>query len=98
MICHQAVKQESPAIQRLAALAKDAAVPVAPLPYRIPDFVFFSHATHLAAKVKCESCHGEVWQVDLAKPAVPPKMMGCVNCHKASGAKMECTACHELSQ
>jgi hypothetical protein len=65
------------------------------LPYRVPDFVFFRHEKH---KMECATCHGDVWRDEFDKPAVPAKMMGCVNCHKAKGAKTECTACHELSQ
>lgn len=98
MTCHQAAGQDHPAIRRLAALDRNAALPIEPLPYRIPDFVFFSHARHVAAKVACANCHGDVWRHDLAKPAVEARMSGCVNCHKASGARLDCTLCHELSQ
>jgi hypothetical protein len=66
--------------------------------YQVPDFVFFSHAKHTAAKVECASCHGMVYETELAKPATLPRMDACVDCHKSRGATIVCTACHELSQ
>src|SRR2546426_11267848 len=47
MSCHNEVKKESPAIQKLADYHKNGeAVPWKRV-YRIPDYVFFSHKEHL---------------------------------------------------
>jgi hypothetical protein len=66
--------------------------------YTLPDFVFFSHAKHVAAKVECGSCHAQVYEHDLPGAEVRFKMKTCVDCHKASSVTLACTACHELSQ
>lgn len=69
-----------------------------PRVHRLPDFVFFSHARHGAAKVECATCHGDVKiqeKMDLHRPV---KMAACVDCHKANKATVACTACHELGQ
>ena len=64
--------------------------------YLVRDFVFFSHATHSAAKVGCASCHGEVNNQDVLKIERPTTMAACVSCHKETKATLECNACHEL--
>jgi hypothetical protein len=65
---------------------------------RLPDFVFFSHAKHVAAKAECGSCHGDVWSQEALTKVWAPTMKNCVDCHKAKQATVACTACHELSQ
>lgn len=66
--------------------------------YRVPDFVYFSHRDHAASSLPCAGCHGEVYQDDAMKPARPPLMYACVNCHKEHKATVSCNACHELGQ
>jgi hypothetical protein len=95
--CHATIKAESPEIKRLAAL--DAAgeklkwVRV----YKIPDFVFFSHANHLRAGAKCATCHGPVEERDVLAKEVSTGMIACMNCHAAHKASTECVLCHQLS-
>jgi predicted CXXCH cytochrome family protein len=66
--------------------------------YRLPDFVFFSHRTHLAAKAECTRCHGNVAATDIVTLAMPPTMKTCVDCHKETKAPVECFLCHEIGQ
>jgi hypothetical protein len=66
--------------------------------YKLPDFVFFSHAAHAAAKVECRSCHGEVWEQEQVTVFRAPKMKECVDCHKQRHATERCNVCHELGQ
>ena len=60
MLCHETIKTQGAAIKKLAEFQKRGEkinwVPV----YRVPDFVFFSHANHLKAGEKCVGCHGPV--------------------------------------
>ena len=87
MSCHQAIATDRPAIQKLAAYAKSGT----PMPwvrvYDTPDYVFWSHGAHLAAKVDCVECHGRVADQDvmqqqtdvvtmLGLPAVPRRPPG----------------------
>ena len=50
--------------------------------YRLPDFVFFSHAQHVTAgEIACEACHGDVKTMDRLWQ-VPSLGMGwCLKCH-----------------
>jgi hypothetical protein len=66
--------------------------------YKLPDFVFFSHAAHSAAKVSCAACHGEVKEQAEITLHRSTKMAACVDCHKENNATAACNACHELGQ
>ena len=98
LACHAAVKKDSPLIQRLAAYPKEEK----PVPwvrvYRVPDFVFFSHARHLSAKIECAACHGPVHQRDVLEKEVPTSMKACMDCHRVRGVSLACNLCHELGQ
>jgi cytochrome c551/c552 len=51
--------------------------------HSVPDHVFFSHAQHIrAGKVQCQTCHGQIDQMDEVKQAAPLSMGWCVNCHR----------------
>jgi hypothetical protein len=95
MTCHQTVKKDSPAIQKLAGFARDKQ----PIPwvrvYKVADFVFFSHQVHLKASAQCENCHGPVAQRDQIFRETSLAMSGCVSCHRDRNARQDCTTCHD---
>ena len=96
MACHAAVKPDSPHIQRLAEFEKNNE----PVPwvkvYRVPDYVYFSHAFHHRdAAVACSTCHGPVAERDVIAQEKPVTMGACMGCHDKSGASNECDLCHD---
>ncbi len=95
MDCHRTIKKDSPAIQKLAAYARDNQ----PIPwvrvYKLPDFVFFSHQAHLKAGAKCEDCHGQVAQRDRLFRETSLAMSACINCHREDNASQDCLYCHD---
>jgi hypothetical protein len=95
MTCHQSVKKDSPAIQKLAAFAASKE----PVPwvrvYQIPSFVFFSHKNHLDSGAKCETCHGKVAERDRLFREKDISMGGCQNCHRENKASTDCMFCHD---
>lgn len=98
MTCHQEIAKEKPDIRRLAALPKTERIEPERSVYVLADFAFFSHARHGAAKVKCQTCHGEVYTMDVVDQVLPMTMKACVNCHRTSHAPTKCNTCHELGQ
>lgn len=95
MQCHSAVKADSPAIQRLAAFAKNGREIRWARVYEIPSYVNFSHRTHLSAGNSCEECHGKVAEREALFREGDVSMGGCMNCHRAKKASIDCTYCHE---
>jgi hypothetical protein len=95
MTCHQSVKNDSPAVQKLAGFAaRKEPVPWVRV-YQIPGYVFFSHKNHLETGASCETCHGKVQERDRLYKETDISMGGCMNCHRANRASLDCTFCHE---
>jgi hypothetical protein len=95
MSCHSAIKTDSPAIQKLAAFAKNER----PIPwvrvYEIPSYVNFSHRAHLETGNACEDCHGPVAERDRLFREGDISMGGCMKCHQLKKVSVDCTFCHE---
>jgi c(7)-type cytochrome triheme protein len=95
MSCHQAIKVDSPHIEKVAAAARDKK----PIPwvrvYRLAAYVYFSHRVHTAAGATCDSCHGPVRERDVITKEVVHNMRSCMACHAATKARNDCAACHE---
>ena len=95
MTCHQAIKVDSPYIQKLAAAAKEKKPIAWVRVYRLPAFVYFSHRVHAEAGAACETCHGPIRERDVIAKEVANDMRFCMACHKASKARNDCGTCHE---
>jgi len=51
--------------------------------HNLPDHAYFNHAQHVTAgKVECQTCHGEVQEMEVVKQYSPLSMGWCVNCHR----------------
>ena len=82
MNCHTRVKTESPEIQKVAA-AVQAGKPIEWVRvHRLPDHAFFSHANHVTAGLKCQTCHGPVEQMVRVEQVEPMTMGWCLDCHR----------------
>lgn len=96
MTCHAAVATDRPLVKAMADLqaqGRDFAW------QRVYDYpreahVRFAHAPHIAAKVECSTCHGDMRQQDVARRVVSMDMAFCVNCHTAKQASNDCLTCH----
>ena len=53
--------------------------------HNLPDHVYFNHAQHVnAGKVSCQSCHGNIQEMDEVKQVAELSMGWCINCHRES--------------
>lgn len=50
--------------------------------HNLPDFVYFNHAPHVNAGVKCQACHGPVETMERVRQVNDLGMGWCVNCHR----------------
>jgi len=95
MNCHKTVDAKKPAIVKLAQFAKSQQ----PIPwvrvYSITPGVQWSHRKHVAAGMKCQTCHGPVAEMEVMAMATSVTAMGtCINCHQMNHAKTSCDTCH----
>ena len=51
--------------------------------HNLPDHVYFNHSQHVVAGgVKCQTCHGEIQEMDVVKQNATLGMGWCINCHR----------------
>lgn len=82
MNCHSVVKTDSPYIQQIKS-AYDTKKPIQWVKVHVlPDFVHFNHKRHIAAGVQCETCHGNVKEMDRVYQWAPLTMGWCIDCHR----------------
>ena len=96
MNCHKYVKTDSPHIKKLTE-AYEQNKPVQWVNVHVlPDFAYFNHERHIARGVPCETCHGEVQEMEEVHQVAPLTMGWCVNCHRQQDppAPIDCNTCH----
>lgn len=53
--------------------------------YNLPDHVYFNHSQHVnAGGIKCQTCHGEVQQMNRIELSQKLTMGWCINCHRST--------------
>lgn len=83
MSCHSQVAPESRKLEPLRA-SYESGDPIEWVRvHRAPDYVFFNHAVHVNRGVSCQSCHGDVNQMEVVWHAEPQSMSWCLDCHRA---------------
>lgn len=83
MNCHNAIKRESPEIQKIyTALEKDQPIEWVRV-HNLPDLAYFNHAQHTnVANLDCTNCHGEIPQMEVVQQAKSLTMGWCIDCHR----------------
>jgi cytochrome c551/c552 len=53
--------------------------------HNLPDHVYFNHSQHIkAGNVQCQTCHGNIPEMDEVKQVSELSMGWCVNCHRTT--------------
>lgn len=53
--------------------------------HNLPDFVYFNHSQHVAVgQIECQTCHGDVTEMDEIYQFSTLNMGWCVNCHRTT--------------
>jgi hypothetical protein len=65
-----------------------------------PDHVFFSHQPHIRSGINCETCHGDVSKMTVARPVYRMDMGWCLTCHQDQPDEKvarlsDCLTCHK---
>jgi hypothetical protein len=100
MGCHNVIDTDNPEIQKIASYYESGE----PIPWvRIntqPDFVYFNHQVHLGAGLNCETCHGNIGQMEVTRQTMKMDMGWCLDCHvnqpEEKVARLaDCLTCHK---
>lgn len=83
MTCHSQIWSSSPLLQVVRESFKNSR----PIQWnrvnRLPDFVYFNHAIHVAKGIGCSSCHGRVDQMPITWKHMDFQMRQCLDCHES---------------
>jgi hypothetical protein len=96
MQCHVTIAKDKPPIQKLVEYSKSNQ----PVPwvrvYKVLPGIAWTHRAHLAAGVKCETCHGQVREMaTMSEVSSVVTMSVCLTCHEQNRAKTACETCHK---
>lgn len=83
MNCHNAIKRESPEIQKIyTALEKDQPIEWVRV-HNLPDLAYFNHAQHTnVGGLDCQNCHGEIPKMEVVEQRSSLTMGWCIDCHR----------------
>lgn len=83
MNCHSQVKTDSPEIQKLYA-AQESGEPIEWVRiHNLPDLAYFNHSQHVAVGgIECQTCHGDIQEMEVVKQYAPLTMGWCIDCHR----------------
>lgn len=83
MNCHSSIKVDSPEIQKLYA-AQDSGEPIEWVRiHNLPDLAYFNHSQHVkVGQIECQTCHGEIQEMEVVKQHAPLTMGWCIDCHR----------------
>ena len=93
--CHKFVAKDKEAVQALVKAYQEGTVVKWNRVYRLPDHTRFTHERHVAAGLRCQTCHGEVQDMDVVQQASSLTMGWCVDCHRQRKAPTDCLTCHK---
>ncbi|MCZ2394519.1 MAG: c-type cytochrome [Chitinophagales bacterium] len=51
--------------------------------HNLPDYVYFNHSQHVkVGGIECQTCHGNVQEMEVVQQFAPLSMGWCINCHR----------------
>jgi hypothetical protein len=50
--------------------------------HKLADYCYFEHSLHLRAGIGCQSCHGNVADMEVVSQRKPLSMSWCIDCHR----------------
>jgi hypothetical protein len=81
--CHRFISTQNENMQQVVAAFDEGRSVGWPRIYKQPDFVYFSHRPHVVvADIGCDTCHGQVGEMTLARKVRDLNMGFCLDCHK----------------
>jgi len=82
MNCHSQIWSQSPMLEPVReSFRTDRSIEWTRV-HDLPDFSYFSHASHVNRGVGCTTCHGRVDRMPLMAQAATLQMEWCLDCHR----------------
>lgn len=82
MNCHSVIKKESKKLAPIRKSWKNGTPVQWNRVHLLPNYAYFNHSAHVTAGVGCESCHGNVAEMEVVEQKEPLSMGWCLDCHR----------------
>jgi len=105
MNCHTIARKDRPEIIKLTEYYNEGKPIFWNRIHKVPDYAYFNHSVHINKGIECESCHGEIKQMEKVGQMRSFTMASCLNCHRDAHSELKyienvnngpdyCFACH----
>lgn len=105
MNCHKIARKDRPEIIKLTEYYNSNKTLKWKRIHKVPDYAYFNHSVHVNKVIQCESCHGDVRQMDKVGQMNSFTMRNCLSCHRNAHERLlyikainqgpeYCYACH----
>ena len=105
MNCHKIARKDRPEIIKLNEYYNSNKTLKWKRIHKVPDYAYFNHSVHVNKGIQCESCHGDVRQMDKVGQMNSFTMRNCLSCHRNAHERLSyikainqgpeyCYACH----
>jgi mono/diheme cytochrome c family protein len=83
MNCHGEIRRGSPEIQKIYnAIEKNEPIQWVRI-HNLPDLAYFNHSQHVkVGGIECQTCHGEIQEMEVVQQVSLLTMGWCINCHR----------------
>lgn len=83
MNCHGEIRRGSPEIQKIYnAIEKNEPIQWVRI-HNLPDLSYFNHSQHVkVGGIECQTCHGEIQEMEVVQQVSLLTMGWCINCHR----------------
>lgn len=83
MNCHGELRRGSPEIQKIyEAIEKNEPIQWVRV-HNLPDLSYFNHSQHVkVGGIECQTCHGEIQEMEVVQQVSLLTMGWCINCHR----------------
>ncbi|MCF7803672.1 MAG: cytochrome c family protein [Candidatus Marinimicrobia bacterium] len=82
MNCHTVIKKDSEKLTKIRQAWKTGEPVQWVRVHMLPNYAYFNHSAHVNSGVGCESCHGNVAQMEVVEQKEPLSMGWCLDCHR----------------
>ena len=105
MNCHSVARKNKPEIIKLTQYFAEGKPLMWKRIHKVPDFAYFNHSVHVNKGIECQSCHGNVQEMDVVRQSNSFTMANCLDCHRNAPTVLtyvpnvkkgpdNCFACH----
>lgn len=105
MNCHSVARKDRPEIIKLTRYYEQEEIIPWKRIHKVPDYAYFNHSVHVNKGIQCESCHGNVREMEEVRQVKAFTMTACLDCHRnpekflpylknVNKGPENCAACH----